>query len=244
MVLMDKLTRLFSRKEIPNEARDILAKASTPKELLKGLDELITRNELEVNNINEEIEALESIESTEKAKVRSGSLPDRSKNNVLRKIQRLRKQMDNLEERQQIYNRNINLQIHLVGRIQALDAMELRGVDEDRIDDILSDYEDELSRYQSVLDSEEIATSDIGSIIDDSEVLAGLEAEILGSEAPGSEKAEPATAEKTEKRTIPTRRERLQPQASEPDSAAPERQEAPPEKAVTGDTPRGKESEL
>ena len=84
------------------------------------------------------------IEASEVGKVRSGELPERSKNNVLRKIQRLRKQMDNLEERQQIYNRNINLQIDLVGRVQALDAMELRGVDEDRIDEILGDYEDDV----------------------------------------------------------------------------------------------------
>ena len=51
-------------------------------------------------------------------------------NNALRRIGRLRKQMDNLEERLRIYNRNINLQIHLAGKVQALDAMELRGVDE------------------------------------------------------------------------------------------------------------------
>ena len=201
MGLMEKLQRLFSRKEIPTEARDLLTNAKTPKELLEGLDQLITRNELEVNKLTRELEALEGIESSEVGKVRSGSLPDRSKNNVLRKIQRLRKQMDNLEERQQIYNRNINLQIHLVGKIQALDAMELRGVDEDKIDDILSDYEDELSRYQSVLDSEDIATSDIGSMLDDSKDLMGLEAEILGDPADEAASPESVPSESVTQRT-------------------------------------------
>ncbi len=179
-MIMEKIRHLFGRKEVPKDARDLLTDAKSPRELLRGLDELITRNEMEVNAINREIEALEEVELKEVDRVREGTLPERSKNNVLRRIQRLRKQMDNLEERQRIYNRNINLQIHLVGRIQALEAMEMRGIDETAIDSILHTYEEELCSYQDALDTEDILVSELGPTLDDSDQLSDIEAEILG----------------------------------------------------------------
>lgn len=179
-MVMDRLRRLFARKEIPVEARDILARASTPEQMLRGLDELITRNEVEVGRIHREIEALEAVEGQEKDRIRAGELPDRSRNNALRKIQRLRKQMDNFEERLRIYNRNINLQIDLAGKVQALEAMELRGVDEERIDSILLEYEEQLAVYSSVLDTEDVAITALPRQLDDSEALRALEEEILG----------------------------------------------------------------
>ena len=179
-MVMDKIRKLFQRREIPRDARDLVNGSQSPKEVLQGLDELITRNEMEVNSINREIEALERVEGKEVERVRAGELPERSKNNVLRRVQRLRKQMDNLEERQRIYNRNINLQIHLVGRIQALEAMELRGVDETAIDSILNDYEEELCAYQNAIETEDLVVTDLGPALDDSEELGGIEAEILG----------------------------------------------------------------
>ena len=194
-MVMDRIRRLLGRKEVPVEARDILAAATTPQDMLRGLDELITRNEVEVDRIHKEIEALETVEEQEKSRVRDGELADRSRNNTLRRIGRLRKQMDNLEERLRIYNRNINLQHHLVGKVQALEAMELRGVDEEKIDSILLEYEEELSHYSSVLDTEDMATSALPGELDDSEELRALEAEILGT--PGEKKEKAAVAKST-----------------------------------------------
>ena len=193
-MVMDRIRRLLGRKEVPVEARDILASAETPQEMLRGLDELITRNELEIDRIHQEIEALETVEGQEKERIRSGDLAERSRNNTLRRIGRLRKQMDNLEERLRIYNRNINLQHHLVGKVQALEAMELRGVDEEKIDSILLEYEEELSHYSSVLDTEDIATSALPEGLDDSEELRALEAEILGDAGGKDEAAAPTKA--------------------------------------------------
>ncbi|MGE3165813.1 MAG: hypothetical protein AB7O52_12985 [Planctomycetota bacterium] len=198
-MLLDRLKQLFQRKEIPRDAKDLINNSTDVRDLLEGLDSLITQNEVEVEKINEEIAALEEVESREMGRVRSGELPERSKNNVLRRIQRLRKQMDNLEERQRIYNRNINLQIDLVGRVQALDAMELRGVDEDKIDEILADYEDELTRYQGVMDSENLSVGDLDRILDDSKDLAALEAEVMG--------VPPTSAEPVRKAAQPARRD-------------------------------------
>ncbi len=205
-MLIEKLKRLFGRKEIPTEARDLLRDATTPRQLLHGLDELIARNEVEVQGLNRDMESLEGTEHRETGRVRSGELGERTKNNVLRRIQRLRQQMDNLEERQRIYNRNINLLIRLVGRIQALEAMELRGVDEDQIDSILSDYEEEFAAYRNVLDTEELLVSDFGSSLDDSQDLSKLEAEILG-EPTDEKKASPEKEKKQRSRTKKTKTE-------------------------------------
>ncbi|MHC4937085.1 MAG: hypothetical protein ACYTGJ_12835 [Planctomycetota bacterium] len=202
---MERIRRLFGGKEIPVEARDILARATTPQEMLGGLDELITRNELEIDRIHREIEALEAVEEREKSRVREGDLPDRSRNNTLRRIGRLRKQMDNLEERLRIFNRNINLQHHLVGKVQALGAMELRGLDEERIDAILLEYEEELGHYSSVLESEDLATSPLPHGLDDAAELRAIEAEILGSVPSVTESAVgvPAAHAKTAPRPSP-----------------------------------------
>ena len=75
-MLIDKLKRLFSRNEIPTEARDLLRDAKAPRDLLRGLDELVTRNEMEVNTINRDIEALEEVECMETERVRCEG-PDR-----------------------------------------------------------------------------------------------------------------------------------------------------------------------
>lgn len=226
-MLMDKLKRLFTRQEIPKDARDLIRDAQNPRDVLHGLDELITRNEMEVNNITREMTALEEVEAGEISRVRSGELPDRSKNNVLRRIQRLRKQMDNLEERQRIYNRNINLQIDLVGRVQALEAMDLRGVDEERIDSILAEYEQELSDYQSVLETQEIATGDLVGMLDDTTELGALEASILGEQPVEKKQAAPA-------------RERASGEAAGPASAA---EAGRPEPSSDPEAPRRKEAE-
>ncbi len=193
-MLMDKVRKLFAREEIPRDAKEVVRNAASLGDVLGGLDELITRNEMEVNSINRELEALEAAEAVELDRVRGGKLPERSRNNVLRRIQRLRKQMDNLEERQRIYNRNITLQIHLVGRIQALGAMDLRGVGEDRIDEILAEYEEELGDYQGIIESEAGADPALYTLLDDRSDLAALEASILGVDAaPAAPRAPTAT---------------------------------------------------
>ncbi len=226
-MVMERIRQLFGRKEVPVEARDILANATNAQEMLKGLDELITRNEVEVDRIHKEIESLEEAEEQEKERVRGGELADRSRNNALRRVGRLRKQMDNLEERLRIYNRNINLQIHLAGKVQALEAMELRGVDEERIDSILLDYEEELSQYSSVLDTEEIATSELPARMDDSEELRVLEAEIMGVPVDSDRSGDSEPAAKSGDLSEPQEKEEAKKESDRP-SAAPRTEEAEP----------------
>lgn len=191
MLSWEKIKGWFQRAPLTPEAERVLSNSQSPRELLQGLDELITRNEMAVRGIHREIEALEAIERTEQERIRSGSLPDRSQKNVLRRIQRLRTQMDGLEERLQIYNRNIRLQVQLIGRVQALDAMQLRGVDEETIEHILSAYEEHLDEYQEILGLEDETDAEAGAIWDDSASLAALEAEILGTSSPSLERPDP-----------------------------------------------------
>lgn len=179
----ETIKRWFRKSPLTPEAEKVIDGAGGPKELLAGLDGLITRNELAVRGIHREIEALEAVERVEKDRIRGGDLPDRSRNNVLRRIQRLRTQMDGLEERLRIYNRNIQLQVQLIGRVQALDAMQLRGVDEETIEHILSSYEEQLDLYRDVLGLEEVSDHEIQSAWDDSAELAQLESEILGTDS-------------------------------------------------------------
>ena len=58
-MLIDKLKSLFSKNEIPRDAQDLVKNSKDLRDVLRGLDELITRNEMEVRDINQSIEELE-----------------------------------------------------------------------------------------------------------------------------------------------------------------------------------------
>ena len=83
--------------------------------------------------------------------------------------------------------------------------MELRGLDEERIDAILLEYEEELGHYSSVLESEDLATSPLPHGLDDAAELRAIEAEILGSMPSVTESAVgvPAADAKTAPRPSP-----------------------------------------
>src|SRR5687767_1212769 len=115
MTLLEKLKHLFTRDEIPDETKEIFDKAKTPADLLKGLDSLLDRNQVELDVLNDEITRVERAALGEEERVRTGDLPEREKRNSLLKIKRLRKTMDNYEARQRIYERNINLHLNLMG---------------------------------------------------------------------------------------------------------------------------------
>ena len=184
MSLLDQLRGLFARDEIPDEAKRIFDKAQTPHELLKGLDKLLTENEVEFKELERELERLEDREKSEMQRVREGAVDGRQKRNTLLQIQRLRKQMDNYESRLRIYDRNMNLHLNLIGKIQEMEAMKLRGVDESKIDRIVMDFEETLEKYNDTMNAAEIAqtTKSTASARDERE-LAALEREIVGGEA-------------------------------------------------------------
>jgi hypothetical protein len=182
MSLLDRLKELFARDEIPEEAKRVFDRATTPKELLRGLDELLTTNEVEFKDLERELERLEERERAEIARIREGAVEGRQKRNALLSIQRLRKQMDNYESRLRIYDRNMTLHLGLIGKIQEIEAMKLRGVDETRIDRIVMEFEEQLEKYNDTMSAADAAeTSKHALTAKDDRDLAALEREITGA---------------------------------------------------------------
>lgn len=176
----ERLRKIFGKSPVPREARDLVSGARSTGEILKGLDELITRNEVELEGLHREVEGLEKLETREVEAIRAGTLGARSQRNSLRKVQRLRKQMDNVEDRVRIHDSNIHLLIQLVGKIQAIESMEMRGVSEEEIDTILVDFESQLDEYSNSVQASDIAVTDLSATeLAGEKELAELEAEIL-----------------------------------------------------------------
>ncbi len=194
MTLLERLKALFTRDEIPDEAKLIFDKAKTPSDLLRGLDNLLTRNEVEARELNDEITKIEKQTSDVEEEIRAGALPERQKRNSLLLVKRLRKTMDNYEGRLRIYERNMTLHLNLIGKIQQMEAMKLRGVDEARMDQIVMDFEESLEKYADVMsaaDAHEGRTATV-SAREDRE-LRDLESEIVRKGA-GKDKEKDAPA--------------------------------------------------
>ncbi len=221
MKLLEKLKALFVRDDIPEEAKSAFENAETTKDLLKSLDLVLTKNEIEFNDLKKEIDRVDSILRDEEAKIKESSIDGRQKRYTLQYIKRLRSHLDNLDNRMTIYDKNINLHINLIGRIQDIEAMSLRGVDENQIDKIILDFETHLSRYQDVVRAGETGFESTTNIARREDMdLAELEKEITGADpaakdrrnrkAVGEAKPEPPAAEKA---------------AEEPDAAEDEEEE-------------------
>jgi hypothetical protein len=191
LTLLEKLKNLFNRDEIPDETKQIFDSAKTPTDLLRGLDMLLTRNEVEAKELNDEITKIEEQCVGEEDAIRAGALPERQKRNALMKIKRLRKTMDNYEGRLRIYERNMNLHLNLIGKIQQMEAMKLGGVDEQQIDKIVMEFEEKLEKYADVMNAAEVheGKSATFSAKEDRE-LKTLEAEIVGKRPDAAEQAE------------------------------------------------------
>lgn len=231
-MLFDKLKALLSRHPVNEETLQVVAKARTTRELLHGLDALHTRNEMEFNEVTREIENLEQIEEGEMDRVRGGTLSDRRKKNALLKIRRLRKQMENLDNRLKIYDHNMSLHLNLIGKVQEMDAMSMRGISEQEIDKILIDFEEKLESYMGSLASAKVVedTALIPEVASEME-LREIESEVMGqpphvqkrrvAEEPGESLEE---LERKVMRTAPAPAEAESEAEAEADEAPQERQ--------------------
>jgi hypothetical protein len=195
MNILEKIRNLFSRGGIPEEARDALKGARSTKDLLAGLDAVLTRNEMEFNKLKREIDRVVAILEEEEGKVKEGDLQGRQKRYTLQYVKRLRSHLDNLDHRMTIFDKNINLHIQLIGKIQDMEAMALRGVDEAQIDKIIMDFEDHLGRYMDVVTAGEAGFEASSSISErEDRELAKLERELKGETAAREQAAVEAQA--------------------------------------------------
>lgn len=251
MGLFEKLASLFKRDDVPDEAKALLDNARTTADLLHGLDTLVTRNCMELDELNREIDKLERQERDEMERVRSGGVDGRAKQNVLRKIQRLRKQMDNYENRVRIFNRNVDLHQQLIAKIQEIEAMKLRGVDESRIDQIIMEHSEELERYHDTMSASRVADEVVGEAVTarEQQDLARLEAEIRGEEkekepAPKARERERPVASVVEDAGEVPKPETEKPRRRPIEDIADEAMEAEPEKPAPTAERRQKQAEL
>jgi hypothetical protein len=167
MSVMEKLKSLFQRSDLPDETRQIYLNAANPRELVKGLEELRGRNEIDLRESEQELMGLEKAIMMEEGSVRRGGLTRTEEMIALRRIERLEKQRANLEKQASIYNENVNLHLNLIARIQEMEAMRSRGVGEEEIDRLVEDVEGSVEEYKRVSIAAESGTS-INPAVDES----------------------------------------------------------------------------
>ncbi|MHC4390808.1 MAG: hypothetical protein ACYS22_05750 [Planctomycetota bacterium] len=223
MSLLSQLKKLFTRQEIPEETRKLFDSSRSTHDLLRGLDDLLTRNEVEFKELDYEIQKLEALEKAEIDKIKTGEVGGRQKRNVLLHVRRLRKQLDNYEKRLRIYDRNMNLHLSLISKIQDVEAMQLKGVSEQRIDAIIMGFEENLEKYNETMSAAHVLDGTKAMQVSSQEEreLAALESELLG---PKPVAAEPSVDEALTRLDEP---ERTEPVQAEPTQAELVQTEAP-----------------
>jgi hypothetical protein len=198
MSLLQKIKGLFSRGALPEETQLLLSGVADVAELRRGLDEIVTRNEVEARDIEREIDKLARLEVAQKERIAGGDLNRREKTNTLREIQRLRRRMNSLEKRHRIHQDNIDLHLGLFDRITEMEAMELKKVTQEQIEEIAVDYDEKLDKHRDIMHAARAAAGLDPEYEDQQELaeLAALEKEIL-KEAGVDPKKESPTLEET-----------------------------------------------
>jgi hypothetical protein len=183
--LLDKIKAVFTREKIPEETKLLLSGVTDVAALRRGLDEIITRNEVERRVVERECDKLGKIEDEEKGKIREGQLNDREKLNSLRYIKRLGRRIESYEKRQKIHEENVDLHQALMDRIDEMEAMELKAVKQEQIEEIAVDYEERLEKHREVVAAGKVVQDMEADYDDVSErrELEALEKQIL-QEAP------------------------------------------------------------
>jgi len=193
MSVMEKLKALFQSEKLPDETRELYGRASTPWELIRELEGLRGRNEVELRENEQELIGLEKALLMEENTIRTGGMTATEETIVLRRIERLQKQRENLDRQVSIYNENVNLHLNLISKIQEMEAMRSRGVEEDQIDRLVEDVEAHVEEYKRVSIAAESGTS-VSSAIDHSAERRRLD-EIKGRILGAKEKETPHAAE-------------------------------------------------
>jgi len=193
MSVMDKLRNLFQRTDLPDETRQLYQNSSSPRDLIKGLETLRGRNEIELRENEEELIGIEKAIIMEENSIRKGGLTPTEETIILRRIERLEKQRANLEKQVSIYNENVNLHLNLIAKIQEMEAMRSRGVGEDEIDRLVDEVEDHVEEYKRVSIAAESGTSTVSAIDESAERrrLEEIKKRIVGApEAPRPQSVE------------------------------------------------------
>lgn len=180
MSILDRIKLMI--KGQAGEAEQVIKDSHSTGEMLGHLDELITRNEVELRKTRQELARLELSERASIENIKSGRVGDREKEFVLLQIKRTRGQMENLKLRADILNKNIELHLNLVGKIQAMEAMDLRGIEQNVVERVMLDFEEGMEKFRENVTTGEGVTKARNEVLSskDKEDLRKLEKEILG----------------------------------------------------------------
>jgi hypothetical protein len=178
--LLDRIKQMI--KGTSGEAEQVIKDAHSTLEMLDHLDELITRNEVELRKTRQELARLELSERASMENIKSGRVGEREKEFVLLQIKRTRTQMGNLKLKADILNKNIELHMNLVGKIQAMEAMDLRGIEQSVVERVMLDFEEGMEKFRDSVHTGEGVTQSRDEVLTnkDKEELRKLEKEILG----------------------------------------------------------------
>src|SRR5690606_28527260 len=137
----------------------------------------------------QELARLELSERASIENIKSGRVGDREKEFVLLQIKRTRTQMSNLKLKADILNKNIELHMNLVGKIQAMAAMDLRGIEQNVVERVMLDFEEGMEKFRDSVHTGEGVTQTREEVLTskDKEDLRKLEKEIMG-EAPRAQR--------------------------------------------------------
>lgn len=184
MGLFQKLKSLFGSRYISDEARAAYERSRDLTELKHNLDDVLTRNEVELKAVQKEYEKLEAVERLEADKVRSGKVEGRQKRYTLQAIKRTRLQLDNLEQRMAIYDRAIRMQLNLIAQIQNIEAMALTGIDEAKVDAVVAEHDQRLAEFTDAVEAIESSLQAAPALRKEEDAeLAALEAELTRGSA-------------------------------------------------------------
>lgn len=175
------------------EAEQVIKDANSTREMLERLDELITQNEVELRKTRQELARLEMSERASVENIKSGRVGDREKEFVLLQIKRTRTQMQNLKLKADILNKNIELHMNLVGKIQAMEAMDLRGIEQNLVERVMLDFEEGMEKFRDSVQTGEGVTETREDVLTtkDKDELRKLEKEIMGEEEPAKKELPP-----------------------------------------------------
>jgi len=181
--LLERIKQMI--KGTSGEAEQVIKDAHSTHEMLDHLDELITRNEVELRKTRQELARLELSERASMENIKSGRVGDREKEFVLLQIKRTRTQMGNLKLKADILNKNIELHMNLVGKIQAMEAMDLRGIEQNVVERVMLDFEEGMEKFRESVHTGEGVTQTRDDVLTnkDKDDLRKLEKEILGEAA-------------------------------------------------------------
>lgn len=182
MGLFARLKKLFESDQLPAEDRDAYVQSHDLPSLVAKLHDNVTRNEVMRRQIMQAMSRLELSEAATVAAIKRGEVSGRGVKLAIQTVNRLRKQLESLDRKAGIVDQNLNLNTNLINKIDEMQALELRGVDQDQVDRVALEFDENMDRYRHSIVGSEAVIEDADSVLPDEqrEELAALERELTG----------------------------------------------------------------